>query len=107
MQYLVQFSDVDAFRVGLMSFPKAKRFTDHASQGPGPNAYDVVFAGSERLVGDQITDQLIIDSFKSARFHQLPTFAFLSLLVEWTHSLGPFLVLSQGVFIISRYRCQL
>ena len=43
----------DYFRFGLMSFPKAKRFTDHISQGPGPNAYDVVFSGSERLVSDQ------------------------------------------------------
>ena len=43
-----------------MSFPKAKRFTDHASQGPGPNAYDVVFAGSERSVGDQIIGDLIL-----------------------------------------------
>ena len=43
-----------------MSFPKAKRFTDHASQGPGPNAYDVVFAGSEKLVGCQIIGDLIL-----------------------------------------------
>ena len=41
----------DDFRFGLMSFPKAKRFTEHTSQGPGPNAYDV--AGSERLVSGQ------------------------------------------------------
>ena len=37
-----------------MSFPKAKRFTEHASQGPGPNAYDVVFTGSDRLVRDHL-----------------------------------------------------
>ena len=43
-----------------MSFPKAKRFTDHASQGPGPNAYDIVFAGSERLVGDPIIDCFVV-----------------------------------------------
>ena len=38
-------------RFNLMSFPKAKRFTETASQGPGPNAYDVGFGSSERLVG--------------------------------------------------------
>ena len=37
-----------------MSFPKAKRFTEHASQGPGPNAYDVVFTSSDRLVRDHL-----------------------------------------------------
>ena len=35
----------------MMSFPKAKRFSDHHSAGPGPNAYDIVSSSSEKSVG--------------------------------------------------------
>ena len=35
----------------MMSFPKAKRFTDHYSAGPGPNAYDITSFSSEKSVG--------------------------------------------------------
>ena len=35
----------------MMSFPKAKRFTDHYSAGPGPNAYDITSLSSEKSVG--------------------------------------------------------
>jgi len=34
----------------MMSFPKAKRFTDHYSAGPGPNAYDITSLSSEKSV---------------------------------------------------------
>jgi len=34
----------------MMSFPKAKRFTDHYSGGPGPNAYDITSLSSEKSV---------------------------------------------------------
>jgi len=34
----------------MMSFPKAKRFTDHYSAGPGPNAYDITSFSSEKSV---------------------------------------------------------
>ena len=39
----------------MMSFPKAKRFTDHYSVGPGPNAYDTVSLSSEKSVGWWLT----------------------------------------------------
>ena len=42
---------LDFTDLAMMSFPKAKRFTDHYSAGPGPNAYDITSFSSEKSVG--------------------------------------------------------